>query len=287
MPWGWLVAIKVTMNILVSLQTAAAQLPRGCYFCLDTKVTKKSSQQKCFLARLAFAAQSRKNCGLQSFRLTTLSRYYRAMRKFAMPFTTTQGQQFFLLSPEAYLLTEEFYPYHSLRNDPPIGGRHDIGFKFIFNIFKSNSPNMKSFLRLLLAGTILIASCKNRDRPKDAVALPKDDAIFLELKDTAQAHLQTFIDTLKAHAMDTSYSFKMKSDYTEKDNHEHMWSDILGFKADTFRGVFTDSAFVLKNIKQGDKVAIARRDVEDWIIYNNKTRTQIGYYSESYLKSKR
>jgi len=34
-----------------------AQLPRGCYFCLDTKVTKKSSQQKGFFAARAFALQ--------------------------------------------------------------------------------------------------------------------------------------------------------------------------------------------------------------------------------------
>jgi hypothetical protein len=45
----------------------------GCYFCLDTKVTKKSSQPKGFFAAQAFHAQSSKSCGLESFRRATLS----------------------------------------------------------------------------------------------------------------------------------------------------------------------------------------------------------------------
>jgi hypothetical protein len=53
---------------------------------------------------LAFAAQSRKNCGLQSFCRATPSLYYPACKNLLCPAHLT-GQQFFLLFPEAYLLT--------------------------------------------------------------------------------------------------------------------------------------------------------------------------------------
>jgi len=39
----------------------------GCYFCLDTKVTKKSSHQEGFFAAHGLCAQTMKNLGLQSF----------------------------------------------------------------------------------------------------------------------------------------------------------------------------------------------------------------------------
>jgi hypothetical protein len=49
-------------------QHRPAQLPReGCYFCLDTKVTKKSSQQKGFFAARAFALQNGQNLGWNYF----------------------------------------------------------------------------------------------------------------------------------------------------------------------------------------------------------------------------
>jgi hypothetical protein len=57
----------------------------GCAVFLDKKVTKKSSQQKCFFAHKAFHAQSRKNCGLEYFCLATLSHLYPGMQKFPMP----------------------------------------------------------------------------------------------------------------------------------------------------------------------------------------------------------
>jgi hypothetical protein len=72
---------------------------------LIQKVTKKSSQQKCFFALQAFHAQSQNNCGLESFCRMTLSRADPVCKNFLCPARRT-GLQLSWLLPEASLLTE-------------------------------------------------------------------------------------------------------------------------------------------------------------------------------------
>jgi uncharacterized protein YegJ (DUF2314 family) len=145
---------------------------------------------------------------------------------------------------------------------------------------------MKTWSTFFIALLLLATACEHKETYKNAVSLPTDDSAFLALKDTAQAHLQIFIDSLNAHRTDTNYSFKAKSDFVENTSHEHMWSEIEGYKDDRFNGIFIDSGYVVKNIKSGDPVHLKPADVDDWIIYNQKTDTQTGYYSESYLRGK-
>jgi len=52
---------------------------------LIQKVPKKSSQQKCFFAHMAFAAQTTKNLGLQSFYSTAFARGPRFSKKLLCP----------------------------------------------------------------------------------------------------------------------------------------------------------------------------------------------------------
>ena len=120
-----------------------------------------------------------------------------------------------------------------------------------------------------------------------SISLIEDDSTFLALKDTAQAHLQIFIDSLTLHGLDTAnYRFGVKTDFVENDEHEHMWSAATSYDNGKFRGYFIDSAFVIKNIKTWDKVVLNPKDIEDWSIYNKITGKTIGYYSEMYLNSK-
>ncbi|MDP9077331.1 MAG: DUF2314 domain-containing protein [Bacteroidota bacterium] len=120
-----------------------------------------------------------------------------------------------------------------------------------------------------------------------SVSLVKDDSTFLALKDTAQAHLHIFIDSLNKHGKDVEhYRFTIKSDFIEGDEHEHMWSLIFSYSNNNFNGVFIDSAFTIKNIKTGDKVSVNCKSIEDWSIDNLVTGAHTGYYSEMYIKSK-
>lgn len=142
-------------------------------------------------------------------------------------------------------------------------------------------------LFLLICGQGFCQTNSTKSDNYSSVSLAKDDPKFLALKDTEQAHLQIFIDSLALHGLDSAnYRFGVKSDFVEKDDHEHMWSDVMSYDGKDFKGFFIDSAFVIKNIKTGDKVIINPKDIEDWSIYNLLTGKTTGNYSEMYLKEK-
>ena len=148
---------------------------------------------------------------------------------------------------------------------------------------------MKRIAVSLFIFAVLIAGCKNHNKSKEyrVATLSKDDSTFLALKDTAQKKLKIFIDSLDAHGKDyTHYTFLIKSDFVEGDNHEHMWSRIYERNNDVFKGIFIDSAYEVKNIKTGDTVAIDKNEIEDWSINNKLTGKTIGEFSIKYLKSK-
>jgi len=120
-----------------------------------------------------------------------------------------------------------------------------------------------------------------------SVSLPKDDARFLALKRIAQKYLPQFIDSLQKHGRDTEgYRFVVKSDFVEGSNHEHMWSEVIGYSNGIFRAIFIDSPFTLKNIKLGDKISINQADVEDWAVHDLRTKKITGEFSEKYLNTK-
>lgn len=148
----------------------------------------------------------------------------------------------------------------------------------------------KSFLIFLFTIGFTTAHSQTKESGSkiyESVSLVKDDSTFLALKDTAQAHLQTFIDSLNKYGRNTAnYRFTIKSDFVEGDEHEHMWSLIFNYNNGDFKGIFIDSAFTIKNIKTGDKVIIRRESIEDWSIDNLITGKHIGYFSEMYIKSK-
>jgi uncharacterized protein YegJ (DUF2314 family) len=141
-------------------------------------------------------------------------------------------------------------------------------------------------LLLLAAG-----ACNNADKEKtgtvQSVNLKTDDEQFLALKDTAQARINTFIDSLKPHALDSNYRFLVKSDFVDGKEHEHMWSVVYKYADGKFTGIFADSAMYLKNIQPGAPVMIKQSDVEDWAIYDYLHNKDMGNFSDKYLRSKK
>jgi hypothetical protein len=100
-------ADKVLSGIELALSRS---WPRGArYFCLDTKVPKKSSQQIGFFAHKTFALQSGQNHGLQLFCPATLALSQCFCKNLLCPFLRSRPPLFCPLSPEAYLLTEECF----------------------------------------------------------------------------------------------------------------------------------------------------------------------------------
>lgn len=120
-----------------------------------------------------------------------------------------------------------------------------------------------------------------------SVKLEKDDKVFLALKDTAQKYLQVFISGVNKHGREAkNYRFLIKSDFVQNGHHEHMWSRIYEYKNGIFKGTFIDSAFTVKNIKMGNKVAINRNAIEDWAIDNLISGQTSGGFSNKYLENK-
>jgi uncharacterized protein YegJ (DUF2314 family) len=147
-----------------------------------------------------------------------------------------------------------------------------------------NALNIDAFLLLLLV------ACNNPKKEKSGgvavVNLKTNDQQLLALKDTAQAKLNIFLDSLKPHALDSNYRFLVKSDFAEGKQHEHMWSVVYRYADGRFTGIFADSAIYLRNIKMGAPVLVKAKDVEDWAMYNYLRKTDMGNFSDKYLRSK-
>lgn len=144
-----------------------------------------------------------------------------------------------------------------------------------------------SFLPVLI---LLFASCQQKqkdkriiDKEKNITGLPTNDKRFLELKDTAQKHMAEFIEAFQKNRRDTNYYFIIKSDYVENETHEHMWASPIAFRNGLFKCIFTDSAYNITNIYPGDTVVVMTKDIEDWVIFDNYTKTKKGSFSEKYL----
>ncbi len=65
-----------------------------------------------------------------------------------------------------------------------------------------------------------------------------------------------------------------------------MWTQVYEFKDDYFIGTLTNEPSTLKKIKYGDTVKIFRQDVEDWLLQDFLTNTEVGGFSRKYIRGK-
>jgi uncharacterized protein YegJ (DUF2314 family) len=129
-------------------------------------------------------------------------------------------------------------------------------------------------------------ACKGQSALNEPVTmLNKDDPNFLALKDTAQKYMPQFIEAVLKNT--EGLKFVIKSEFKDGETHEHMLSQVFEFKSNKFSGVFIDSAINVKNVHSGDAVSVSIKDVEDWVIYNDKGERIAGAFSEQYLEDKR
>lgn len=149
---------------------------------------------------------------------------------------------------------------------------------------------MKNLLKACALSIFVLAACNNSQKSKkentSVIQLKTDDQKIAAFKDTAQPKLHIFLDSLKPHALDSNYRFLVKSDFAEGADHEHMWSVVYKYADGKFTGIFADSAIVLKKLKIGAPVLINQKDIEDWAIYDYKHNTDMGNFSDKYLRSK-
>lgn len=149
---------------------------------------------------------------------------------------------------------------------------------------------------LLIIGLIVIVifaiffliKGKSKNKSTDKIAsLSTDDTLLKKYKDTAQAQLDYLIKFMSEHDKDDSlFRYAVKSNFHEQGHDEHMWTQVYEFKEDYFLGTLANDPSSIKQIKYGDTVKVYRQDVEDWILQDFLTNTEVGGFSQQYVRSK-
>ena len=120
------------------------------------------------------------------------------------------------------------------------------------------------------------------------VSLSIDDTLLKKYKDTAQSQLDYLIKFMSEHDKDdTLFRYAVKSNFQEEGQNEHMWTQVDEFKNDYFIGRLANEPSTIKQIKYGDAVKVYRLDVEDWILQDFLTNTEVGGFSRKYMRSKK
>lgn len=137
-----------------------------------------------------------------------------------------------------------------------------------------------------LAGLFFFNMNKPRKIPTDKIAhISVDDILIKKYKDTAQAQLDYFIKFISEHhSDDTLFRYAVKSDFVEGEINEHMWIQVFEFKEGYFKGVLANEPSKLKKIKYGDTVKVYSKDVEDWLLQDFLTNTEVGGFSRKYIR---
>ena len=149
----------------------------------------------------------------------------------------------------------------------------------------------KTFLKILtLIVVVLILGClngkRNTSNPKSEKisTLLADDEIIKKYKDTAQAHISYLIEFMGEHdKSDTLFRYAVKSNFSESGFNEHMWSQVTEYKDGYFIGTLANDPINVTTLKFKDRVKIRKEDVEDWILQDFLTNTEVGSYSRDYL----
>jgi len=134
------------------------------------------------------------------------------------------------------------------------------------------------FILLLIP---FLSSCggkSNKTNVPVVEALANDPELEQAQKE-ALANLDYFLKTFETNTKDTSFSFSLKADFIENDEHEHMWISFNKMENGQFQGYLENDPQILKNIKYGDLVKLKKEQIEDWIIFNSKDNKMEGGYS--------
>jgi uncharacterized protein YegJ (DUF2314 family) len=131
---------------------------------------------------------------------------------------------------------------------------------------------------------------KNKTMKKSVDNIAKistEDAELKKYKDTAQSQIDYLIKFMNDHDKDdTLFRYAVKSSFHEDGLNEHMWAQVNEFKDTYFLGRLANVPSTLKQIKYGDKVKVYKLDVEDWILQDFTTNTEVGGFSRKYMRSK-
>ena len=150
--------------------------------------------------------------------------------------------------------------------------------------------NRSLILITYLLAVASVASCFNRKTTvletstNKTSLLASDDMHIKRYKDSAQAHINYLIEFMGDHDKgDTLFRYFVKSNFFENGFNEHMWSQVYEFENGFFIGTLGNDPNHIKKLKFNDTVRISKEEVEDWILQDFLTNTEVGSYSRDYL----
>ena len=85
---------------------------------------------------------------------------------------------------------------------------------------------------------------------------------------------------------DSLFRYAVKTNFTEDGHNEHMWVQVYDFKNGYFTGTLSNDPSTVTKVKYGDTIKINRAAVEDWILQDFFTNTEVGGFSQDYLREK-
>ncbi|HEY3663835.1 MAG TPA: DUF2314 domain-containing protein [Chthoniobacterales bacterium] len=100
--------------------------------------------------------------------------------------------------------------------------------------------------------------------PPGYANVPQDDKAIDAAVDRAQKSLGLFIAALKKKR-DGDERFEIKKGFDDGQQVEHIWVDQLTWDGKLFHGRINNKPLDVKNVRLGQSVTVAPRDVSDWM----------------------
>jgi uncharacterized protein YegJ (DUF2314 family) len=139
-------------------------------------------------------------------------------------------------------------------------------------------------LASLLAGSGALAPAQDSKTPKvpDIVYVPDDDKEMNAAMESARKTLDEFIKVWKKRTA-AQTEFAVKVAIRDGDKIEHFWVGVSKFDGKNFEGHIANEPGLVKNVKEGDLIAVAKAKVEDWM-YVQKRKLNGGYTTKLLYK---
>lgn len=144
-------------------------------------------------------------------------------------------------------------------------------------------------LILLTITSFTLISCsgptnnKTND-PNDSIIYAKSGDPELEkVKQEALSNLEYFIKSFQSNSTDTIMQYYVKMDFIDNGEHEHMWVFVSKYENEEFFGFLANEPEIVKNVKNGQPLEVAKEFIEDWVIVDTRTGKKEGDYSTKVL----
>jgi uncharacterized protein YegJ (DUF2314 family) len=127
---------------------------------------------------------------------------------------------------------------------------------------------------------------KTEESKNEIAAISVNDATLKSYQEKAQEQLDYLIEFMDDHEKDDElFRYAVKCNFIEDGEAEHMWVQVNEFVNDHFLGKLANEPNTIKLIKYGDPVNVHRSNVEDWILQDFLTNTQVGGFSSEYIRN--